>query len=309
MSGLAQSAEEYLAIRRALGFKLARHGHLLPSFITFLEEAGASFVSIDLALEWAKQPEGSPTWWQERLSIVRGFAKYLSGIDPRTQVPPPNLLASRGRTGRRAVPYLYSGADIAALMEATRDLSPLQAATYETLVGLLAVTGLRVGEAIRLDRGDIDDVHSELVVRNTKFNKSRVVPLHGTTRDALHRYLSRRDELRPGAAGASLFISTTGTRLSYKVVQPTFARLCRQIGLEARSERCRPRIHDLRHSFATTTLLEWHQVGADVPALLPRLSTILGHNDPASTYWYLQAAPELLALAAVRLAAPLGDRS
>jgi len=307
MSELAQSAEEYLAIRRALGFRLARHGRLLPSFVAFLEEAGASFISIDLALEWAKQPEGSPTWWRERLSIVRGFARYLSAIDPRTQVPPPNLLASRGRMNRRAVPYLYSGADIAALMLAAHNLSPLQAATYETLIGLLAVTGMRIGELIRLDRDDLDDEHSLLVVRNTKFNKSRVVPLHETARDALHCYLRRRDELRPEVTGASLFISTTGTRLSYDVVQRIFARLCRQVGLKARSERCRPRLHDLRHSFAVTTLLEWYQVGANVPALLPSLSTMLGHNDPADTYWYLQAAPELLALAAARLDM-LGDQ-
>lgn len=186
MSGLAQAAEEYLAIRRALGFKLERHGRLLPDFVAFLEHAGASFVSTDLALGWARQPEGNATWWRERLSIARGFARHLATIDPRTQVPPPNLIASRSRSSRRAVPYLYSSAEIAGLMRAAQRLRPLQAATYQTLVGLLAVTGMRVGEEIGLDRDDFDNGHSVLVVRATKLGKSREVPLHETTLGALH---------------------------------------------------------------------------------------------------------------------------
>ncbi len=307
MSGLAQAAEEYLAIRRALGFKLKRHGRLLPSFVAFLEDAGASFVSTDLALLWARQPEGSATWWAARLSIVRGFARHLATVDARTQVPPLDLLASAGRPSRRAVPYLYSSQDIAGLMAAARELRPLQAATYETLVGLLAVSGMRVGEVIRLDRDDLHDEHSVVVVRDTKFGKSREVPLHETTLVALHGYLRRRDELCPKVTGPSLFISTTGTRLLYKVVQPTFARLCERAGLQPRSQRCRPRLHDLRHSLAVSTLLDWNRSGADVGALLPRLSTILGHADPASTYWYLEAAPELLAFATSRLQRAAAD--
>lgn len=310
MSDLAQAVEQYLTVRRALGFKLERHGRLLPSFVAFLQDAGASFVSSDLALEWARQPAAaSPCWWRERLSIARGFARYLATIDPRTQVPPVALLASPGRAGRRAVPYLYSEDDIARLMQAAGQLSPLQAATYETLIGLLAVTGMRVGEAIRLDRDDLDGDRSLLVVRDTKFGKSRLVPLHETTLCALRSYLRRRDELCATTTGPSLFISTTGTRLLYKVVQPTFARLCQRAGIRPRSQRCRPRLHDLRHSLAVSTLIGWYRSGADVPALLPRLSTILGHTDPASTYWYLQAVSELLALAASRLAQTLEDPS
>lgn len=301
MNGLAQAAQDYLVIRRALGFKLQRHGHLLPDFVAFLEDADASFVTTDLALNWATQGAGSVTWCAARLSIVRGFAQHLSTIDERTQVQPLGLLRRPGNASRRAVPYLYSNQDIAALMAAARGLRPLQAATYETLIGLLAVGGLRVGEALRLDRDDLDDQHSVLVVRNSKFNKSREVPVHETTLAALHDYLRRRDCLRPTATGPSLFISTTGTRLLYKVVQPTFAKLCQQAGLQPRSPRCRPRIHDLRHSLAVSTLMDWYRTDADVDALLPRLSTFLGHIDPASTYWYLQAAPELLTLAAGRL--------
>lgn len=303
MSALARAAQEYLTVRRALGFKLERHGRLLPDFVAFLEDAGASFVSNDLALQWARQPDASVTWWRQRLSIVRGFTSYLATIDPRTQIPPLDLLASRGRADRRAVPYLYSPDDIARLMGAARRLRPLQAATYETLVGLLSVTGLRVGEAIRLDRDDVVGEHRLLVVRDTKFAKSREVPLHHTALAALHDYLRRRDRLCPTATGPSVFISTAGTRLLYKVVQPTFAKLCKGAGLHPRTPRCRPRLQDLRHTFAVSTLLDWHRAGADVDALLPRLSTMLGHADPASTYWYLHAAPELLAQAACRLEA------
>jgi len=306
MTALEQSVEEYLTIRRALGYKLEHHGRYLPKFVAFLNEAGATFVSVDLALEWAKQPDSSQTWWRYRLSMVRGFARYLSAIDPQTQVPPSDLLASRGRTNRKTVPYLYTGDDVAAMMQAARGLSPLQAAAYETLVGLLAATGMRIGEALRLDRDDLDIKNGLLVVHNSKFTKSRELPLHQTTLGALGRYLSRRDKLHPKATGPSLFISTTGARLSYKVVHVIFAKLCAQAGLRARSEYCRPRLHDLRHSFAVSTLLEWYRDGADVPVLMPRLSTYMGHANPASTYWYLQAAPELLALAAARLDKAIG---
>ncbi|MDN5934230.1 MAG: tyrosine-type recombinase/integrase, partial [Pseudonocardia sp.] len=236
MSGLAGAAEDYLAIRRVLGFKLKRHARLLPSFVAFLDEAGASFVTADLALRWATQPAGSATWWAERLSVVRGFARHLATIDARTQVPPIGLLKRPGPARRRAVPYLYSSQDIVALMNAARELRPLQAATYETLIGLLAIGGLRAGEAIRLDRNDLDDERSVLMVRDTKFGKSRLVPLHESTLAALRGYLRRRDELCPQAVpGPSLFISTSGTRLLYKVVQPTFARLCERAGLRPRS--------------------------------------------------------------------------
>lgn len=301
MNGLPQATQDYLVIRRALGFKLELHGHLLPDFVAFLNEAGASFITTELALQWATQPGGSATWHAARLSIARGFARYLATVDARTQIPPLGLLRRPGHASRRAGPYLYSSQDITALMTAAGALRPLPAATYQTLIGLLAVGGLRIGEALRLDRDDLDDEHSVLLVRDTKFGKSREVPLHETTLAALHDYLRRRDDLRPTATGPSLFISTTGTRLLYKAVQPTFAKLCRQVSLQPRSPGCRPRIHDLRHSLATSTLLDWYRADADVGALLPRLSTFLGHVDPASTYWYLQAAPELLTLAADRL--------
>ena len=301
MSPLEQALADYLRIRRALGFKLDRAERLLGQFVAYLHDHDAEVPTIEDALAWATSPtDATPRWWAHRLSTVRGFAAYLHALDPRVEVPPPGLLR---RGPRRAVPYLYSAADIGALIDAAGMLPrPLGAATYQTLIGLLAVTGMRVGEAIRLDRDDLDADHDGLLrVRHSKFGKSRLVPLHPSTVTALRGYLHVRDRLLPAPASPALLISTAGTRLGYNNVWRTFHRLARQAGITARSASCRPRIHDLRHSFAVATMLDWYAGGADVPALLPRLSTYLGHADPKHTYWYLQAAPELLALAAHRL--------
>jgi len=233
------------------------------------------------------------------MEVARGFARYLAGIDPRTEVPPPGLLLHRRH---RRVPYLYSQADISALMaQAPRTIaSPLRAATYQTLIGLLVVTGMRVGEAIRLNRGDVDWGEGVITIVATKFNKSREVPVQPSTMRVLAAYARHRDELQPTPKSPSFFLSRAGTRLFYDVVHPTFAKLLDAAGVGAQSP-VRPRIHDLRHSFAVGTVLEWHRCGVDVEARLPWLSTYLGHRDPRSTYRYLWAAPELLALAASRL--------
>lgn len=299
MTDLRQALADYLAMRRALGFKLQRVGQLLPDFVTYLEQAGATTITTELALAWATQPTGGAAWWRIRLRAVRGFAKHLHSVDPCTEVPPADLLPA---PPSRATPFLYSESDIARLMAAARALvSPLKAATYETLVGLLATTGLRVGEAIRLDRADLDWAEGVLTVRSSKFGKSREVPLQASTLGALRVYQLRRDHLCPRPTAPSFFISTTGTRLDQPTFGSTFLHLVRQAGLRPRSGRCRPRPHDLRHSFAVRTLLNWYRAGYDVEAKLPLLSTYLGHVNPASTYWYLSAAPELLALAGQRL--------
>jgi integrase/recombinase XerD len=301
MSPLGQALADYLRVRRALGFKLERTERLLAQFVAYLHDRNAQVPTIEDALAWATSPtDATPRWWAHRLSTVRGFAVHLHALDPRVEVPPPGLLRSGPR---RQTPYLYSQADLTALVDAAGMLPrPLGAATYQTLIGLLAVTGMRVGEAIRLDRDDLDADHDELLrIRHSKFGKSRLLPLHPTTVAALRDYLKVRDELLPAPTSPALLISTAGTRLGYNNVWRTFHRLARQAGLTARSASCRPRIHDLRHSFAVATMLDWYADGADVPALLPRLSTYLGHADPKHTYWYLQAAPELLALAAHRL--------
>ncbi len=298
MSGLNQAVEDYLTTRRALGFKLERHGRLLPHLVGYLERAGAATVTTELALAWATQSEGHPDESAKRLSVARGFARYLQTLDSNAEVPAADLLA---RQQRRASPYLYSDADVVALMAATSTLRfPLRSATYRTLIGLLAVTGMRVGEAIGLVRDDLDWSHRRLIIREGKFGASRELPLHPSTIDALEMYAQLRDQCWPQPR-SPFFISMAGTRLIHENVHWTFRRLVRHVGLQPRSASCRPRIHDLRHTFAVNTLIDWYRSGVDVAAWMPRLSTYLGHAAPAWTYWYLSATPELLSLAAARL--------
>jgi integrase len=300
--------EDYLALRRALGFKLKSTGRLLGQFVEHLEQRGAGTITIDQALAWASLPPGaSPHWRRTRLSAVRGFAAYLHGIDASVEVPPAALL----RSGPcRATPYLYSAEEVALLLKATADLRPpLRAATYYSLVGLLAVSGMRIGEVIALDDEDLDIEQTVLVVRNSKFGKSRLVPLHPTTATALVSYKGLRDELCPRRRSPALLVSARGTRLLHSNIQLTFARLANRCGISSRSGSCRPRLHDFRHAFAVSSLLDCYRDGADVPALLPRLATYLGHTDPKHTFWYLSAAPELMALAGQRLDAHLGARA
>jgi integrase/recombinase XerD len=303
---LRTRVEEYLTLRRSLGFKLRRDGLILAQFVDYCKAAGISTITTEVALAWAKLPGGdSPSWWAWRLSIVRVFARHLQAIDPGTEVPPMGLFPA---AKQRIIPYPYSEADIVKLMEAACHLRyPLHAATYRTLIGLLAATGMRVGEAISLDRGDVCFETGLLVIRNGKYAKSRELPLHASSLAALQAYARRRDELCSQPKSPSFFVSVAGTRLAYARVQPVFARLCRQVGLVARSQRCRPRIHDLRHRFAITALLGWYRRGADVEAMLPLLSTYMGHTEPKWTYWYLSATPELLALVSERVEVVLGD--
>ena len=306
MSDLRHALDGYLAIRRALGFKLDRAGRLLADFVRHMEASGSETVTIDTAVAWATlPPNGAPEWWGHRLSVVRTFARHLHAIDPAHQVPPPDLLPGRSH---RATPYLYSDDDIVALMAAARGLhSPLRAATFETLVGLLAVSGLRIGEALRLDRDDVDFDRGVLMVRASKFGKSREVPVHPTTVEALTAFARQRDRLCPRPVEPAFFVSLAGTRLLYCNAHLAWLDLVRRAGLQPRSATCRPRPHDLRHSFAVRTLLGWYRDGADVAARMAMLSTYLGHVHPANTYWYLSAAPELLTIVVGRLEATFGE--
>jgi integrase len=308
MSELHCALAEYLNLRRSLGYKLRRSEKLLQQFIDFFLATGAPAITTQHALTWACQPnDGSNNWWAYRLSAVRGFTNYLHATDPTVEVPPSDLLPWRPH---RASPYLYREEEIIALIKAAGALSsPLRAATYQSLIGLLAVTGMRVGEAINLDRQDFDARNGTLIIRGAKFNKTREVPLHPTTVASLKHYLARRDRI-PSASGISaLFISPTGRRLLYCNIQWTFQRLVRQVGLMSRTAHCRPRIHDLRHAFAVNTMLEAYRDGSDTQQRLTLLSTYLGHVNPAATYWYLSAAPELLAKAAERLEHPHGEQT
>jgi len=300
MNALRQALADYLVVRRRLGYKLCRPEKLLTQFLTYLEDRGQRHIDTAAALAWATQPVGgSQNWWSYRLSAIRGFATYLRTVDPATEVPPTQLLPWRPC---RATPYLYSAAEITALLSATANLStPHRVATYRTLIGLLAVTGMRVGEAIALDHSDFDAPAGVLVIRKGKFGKSRELPLHPSTVSALRRYLGRRDRPHSTTGSPALLVSTAGTRLLYCNVQWTFGRLLRHAGLKPRSAACRPRLHDLRHGFAVSTVLDGYRYDGDPAARLPVLSTYLGHVDPANTYWYLSAAPELLAFAGRRL--------
>jgi integrase len=296
VTSLGKSLADYLRVRRALGFKLKRDGKLLPDFVRYLDKRGLLRLTTPVALAWSTLPRDTdPGWWRQRLVCVRGFAKYLHTLDHRHEVPPLDHLPQRRA---RPTPYVYSEADIAALLAATSTLrGSFRAATYKTLFGLIAVTGMRVGEVIALDDADFDRRRAVLVIRKSKFDKSREVPLHATAVAALAQY--RRKQAPARRSSASLFVSTAGARLHYQNVHQTFLELVFAAGLGER--RPRPTIHDLRHTFAIRTVLDWHRAHLDVEARLPLLSTYLGHIGPASTYWYLTAVPELLEAATARL--------
>jgi integrase len=305
VSALRQSLTEYLAVRRALGYRLERTEKLLGQFLDYLHANGADRITVEHAVAWATLPGRGQHWHAMRLGAVRGFARYLHEVDPRVEVPAADLLPDKSG---RAIPYLYSGEQIAALMRAAGTLRVAhKAATFQTLFGLLAATGMRVGEAIALDRSDFDAGVGTLTVRNAKFGKSRELPLHPTTTSALTRYLRRGDRPKPTAATEALLVSTVGTRLFMSDVQTCFRTLRARAGILPRSAACRPRLHDLRHGFAVRTLLDAYRTDGDPVRRIAALSTYLGHVNPGKTYWYLYAAPELLELACGRLERHLGE--
>ena len=304
MSVLRQASTDYFAIRRALGFTLVRSEKLLAQFITYLEDHDEARITTATAVAWATLPQAGQTWSYARLSVVRRFAIYMQSIDPTTEVPPTHILVQKKG---RATPFLYSQADLTALIIVTKALqSADRGLTLRTLILLLSVTGMRIGEAIRLDIDDFDPINGILTVRNTKFGKTRELPLHQTTVTALSSYLQRDGQPKRSSGTRALFLSTVGTRLDYNCMQQTFRRLVERAGLKRKSASCRPRLHDLRHTFAVETILDGYRDGNEPGNRIALLSTYLGHVDPASTYWYLSAAPELLALVSLRLERNLG---
>jgi integrase len=305
MNPLRPALADYLRVRRALGFKLTRAEKLLDQFLTYVERCGETHLRLRTMLAWATQPGHEQSGWPAyRLAIARRFASYLHAIDPETEVPAADLLPWRQG---RATPYLYSDDEVTGLLAAAATLRRShRVATYRTLIRLLVVTGMRVGEALALDRDDIDVPQRVLTIRRTKFGKSRELPVHVSTVAALQQYLRRDDRPRAAASTAAVLVSLAGTRLLYCNVQWAFHRLVRRAGLTPRSAICRPRIHDLRHRFAVRTLLDAYRSGEDAQVRLHLLSTYLGHVDPVQTYWYLSAAPELLQLASDRLQRHLG---
>lgn len=302
MKTLREAGQDYLALRRALGFKLKKHRRLLEEFASFLEHEGASRITSRLALLWATQPQHiQPAEWATRLGVVRGFARYWSATDPTTEVPPDGVLPYRPG---RAKPYLYSDKEIRELLEAAKGMlatHSLQPWTYHCLLGLLAVTGLRISEALNLQLADIDWAEGVLTIRNTKFGKSRLIPLHPSSLKVLSDYAVRRDRLFASQNTAYFFPSRRGARLDEGQVRRTFYSLSRQTGIRGISASHGPRLHDFRHRFAVQTLLHWHRNGEDVRRRLPILSTYLGHGHVTDTYWYVTATPELMSAVGERL--------
>jgi integrase len=300
---LREALADYLRVRRRLGFEMPQDGQLLERFVEFLEQAGAERITTELALRWARMPvHAHPHRWRQRLSVARGFARYLATIDPASEVPSKDLLPG---TRQRLAPHIYTEQEIAALMAAAGRLRPpLRAARHQTLIGLLAVTGMRPGEALALDRQDINLRHGVVHVRAGKQKKQREVPLHPSTIRALRNYARLRDARFPEPSTPAFFIGARGRRVPRQELNRTFTQLVREVGLEGRGAGARPRPHDLRHALAVHTLVDWHEAGEDIDRRMPLLSAFLGHVDPASSYWYLEAVPELLELISRRLEQP-----
>jgi integrase/recombinase XerD len=302
MSPFRKAVEDYVAMRQALGFKLRLPAGMLRDFALFLDAQNASHITTDLALRWAKQPIGvQPAQWANRLGVVRRFAQFRSASDPRTEIPLHGLLPYRYQ---RKAPYIYRDAQVQQLLQAARRIpssTGLCATSYSTLIGLLAVTGIRISEAIALDDQDVDFTEGVLKIRRTKFGKSRLVPLHASTTRALRRYVRVRNRVRPVRPTDAFFVGEQGRRITEWTVRRTFNGLSRETGLRGPHDRRGPRLHDLRHRLAVKTLIDWYRRGVDVERRLPVLSTYLGHSHITDTYWYLTAVPELLRLAAERL--------
>jgi integrase/recombinase XerD len=298
MKALSRHLEDYLKLRRQLGFKLFTNGYVLRNFVRFARQQKARIISTKLVLHWVTlRPNIVLSYRAQRLSMVRGFAKYLSTVEPRTEVPSQKLIPCKFY---RREPFHYTDEQVLHLIEAARNLAPsqkLKGLTFATLLGLLAVTGMRVGEALALDRGDINCPGALLTIRRAKGNKSRLVPLHASTVQALQRYAAIRDEVYPQLTGPAFFVRK-GIRLSYYAARQWYMKTACGVGLRHRGDGrggpCGPRMHDLRHYFAIRTLLNWYRSDADVEARLPELATFLGHTTVRDTYWYLSAVPELL---------------
>jgi integrase/recombinase XerD len=297
MKQLKKAAQDYVALRRSLGFKLRWVPNYLADFVSFLKKQGANCITVPLALQWAQRnPENKPVTVARRLSIVRGFARYRSATDPRTQGLPWGLVCCRSR---RVTPYLFADEEVQLLLKAAKQMRGLHGLTYYCLLGLLSVTGLRISEALFLRDQDVDLERGMLTIVGTKFGKSRLVPIHSSTAEELTKYARERDRVFRRKL-AYFFVTRGGNHFYSGPVRTVLHRLRRQIGLRDSNATHRPRLHDFRHSFAVKTLVNWYRSGQNVDQCLHVLSTYLGHRNVSDTYWYLTACPELLGLAVKR---------
>jgi len=300
MISLRSALEQYLSMRQGLGYKYQHQARRLADFVSFMERHETVTITTKLAVAWATLPPDRHASWVLRLTDVRGFARHVANINPQTEVPPTGILPPL----KRARPYVYSDAEINALLTAALALPPangLRRWTYYYLFGLIAVTGARLSEVTGLHRSDVDLDQGVLTIRQSKFGKSRLVPLHPTTSAALRSYAERRDAHLGSHCGPHFFVAERGGRLLHQYVHRVFWRLSREIGLRRVGEHTGPRIHDLRHRFAIRTLLGWYRDELEVEQRLPLLSTYLGHTCVRDTYWYLSACPQLMEEAARRL--------
>jgi integrase/recombinase XerD len=309
MSTLSEELDRYLLIRRSLGYGLVTAGGILRRFVAYADQKHANYVTPDLFLQWqAVFGRASRQTWSARLGMVRIFTQWLHGIDPKHEVPPRTLIPIRCRRSR---PYIYSEEEIRRIIGTAAELQSnngIRALTFATLFGLIAVTGLRISEALSLDDTDVDRETGVLRIRRGKFGKARLVPVSESTLLHLVAYADERNRLL-GLHPQSFFASDQGNRPTVWSTRYNFACVCQKIGIRAPEKYCRhgrgPRIHDLRHTFAARTIVNWYRMGLDARREMIKLSTYLGHSKPENTYWYIEAVPELLDLASLRATASL----
>jgi len=310
---LSQHAQQYLRERRRLGFQLHSMGHALRSFTRYVDRLKPLRpVTLELMAQWARCDRGhsaDPRTWARRLKILRPFTRWLRQFEPGTEVPDDALF---GPIGERVAPHIFSEQEIAELVRAAGQLAPeLRGATYSTLFALIASTGLRVSEAVRLHNADVDLKAGVLTVRRTKFAKSRHVPLHSSAIEPLRQYRRLCDRWVTPTEDSPFFVGSRGRRrgeqLSTRQVDRVFASLRTQLGWRNRGAHHAPRVHDLRHAFVVRRILAWHSQSIDIDQAMLSLSTYVGHAMVTNTYWYLTAVPELMALAAKKFESKMGS--
>lgn len=307
MKTLDSGIEDYLELRRALGFRLKKDADLLSDFSLFLRERGEHRITTSRAMEFAKLSCQASTEWQaRRLMAIRNFARYWQAVDSSTEIPPHGVFK---RLKQRAKPHIYTDDQIAGLVSAALAVhcgQGIAELSYATIIGLLAVTGLRIGELMGLKSQDIDLTAGRLTIHSSKRCNSRIIPIHDSTIERLQAYAERRFQLFPDSKEEAFFVNKVGKQLTHPVFWRAFIRTSMECGIRSSWQGNGPRIHDFRHTFAVNTLLGWHRSGANIEQQLPVLSAYLGHSCPSHTYWYLSMIPELREIVAERLEARLG---